>query len=346
MGLFKRKNIYYIRIKDTTISTHTKSKRIALSLYKSLLKEIVIDSYFSSSDNGQTAQVSQLFNNNNQKSQSSDKKILHIYNDYIKTSKIQKLSEGTIIFKELTKKLLVKHATFFYDIDQKCINEVCEDIEKYADDTKRKFIAQIKAFLNNSIKKGLYSKTDYERLDFPVYKTKPKDLVITPEELEKIFDYTKKTDKDLYMYLYTLYHTYSRPGEVIDLKVSDFDFATNTAIIFQNKTQKNKKVYLHDDFCNHIQLYISENNITDYIFQGRQYNKEYYSKKFRSIKYKTKINTKINLYTFRHTAVTDLMNKTNDIEFVAKQAGNTTEVALKHYVNRNDQHYKDMMKKI
>ena len=59
------------------------------------------------------------------------------------------------------------------------------------------------------------------------------------------------------------------------------------------------------------------------------------------------LNPQYTLYTFRHTSLTNLMNKTNDIEFVARQAGhNNPAITMKHYINRNSKHYIDLIDKM
>lgn len=164
--------------------------------------------------------------------------------------------------------------------------------------------------------------------------------------MKKIYDHTKKNDIDFYFYIYTLYNTVSRPNEVTPLEVKAFDFTNRTVTIFQNKTKKTKIVYLGKKFCDDLKEYIDKNKITGTIFAGADsVNEEYYGWKFRKIRHDLDLNFKYTLYTYRHTSITNLLNATNDIEFAAKQAGNRPEIAIKHYVNRNDQHYKDMMDK-
>ena len=176
-------------------------------------------------------------------------------------------------------------------------------------------------------------------------KSRVRDLIISDEDLEKIMNYTKKHDRDFYFYLLTLYNTYSRPNEITTLKGSDFHLAERYVDVWQNKVQKKKQVFLYKEFCVEIAGWIALKGDGN-LFKGAKSGREHYSHLLKNIKTKLGLNPQYTLYTFRHTSITNLMNKTNDVEFVARQAGhNNPAITMKHYINRNPQHYIELMDK-
>lgn len=157
---------------------------------------------------------------------------------------------------------------------------------------------------------------------------------------------TEKGNLDFAFYLKTLYYTITRPEEARMIKIEDFDFTTQSARIFMNKTKDHKTVYLPEVYTTELSDYLKTINKTDgYLFLGAEKKKYYYPKLFGDMRLALNLPEKYCLYAFRHTAITDQLNATNDIHFVAKQAGNNPEIAMKHYVNRNSQHYQDLVKK-
>lgn len=345
MGLYKRDDIYYIRVNNRRISTQTKNRKLALWIYRNVLKEVV----YSKLDLSDRRVISKSDINRKEPVKTEKKEIAGVYKDYIATCELKKFAKHTITFKNLTLKLLINNGIKYFDeINQNNLNRFFKALAKYSDDTKRKFICELRAFLNNCIKKGLFTKVEYDKMDYPVYKVKPRDLIFTDEDLQKIFDFVKERNKDFYFYLLTLYNTLSRPNEITIIETTAFDFENNTALIYQSKTKKNKKVYLKPSFVEEFSAYITKNKIKGKIFKGAfdERSAEYYGKMFVRTRKYLNLNEKYTLYTYRHTSITNLLNATNDIDFVSKQAGNNPEVALKHYVNRNDKHYKNLMEKL
>lgn len=79
-----------------------------------------------------------------------------VFQEYISTCEIKKFAKGTIIFKKLTLKLLLKYnIKYFSDINQDIINKIFKEMT-HSSDTQRKFVAEMRAFLNNSIKKRVF----------------------------------------------------------------------------------------------------------------------------------------------------------------------------------------------
>ena len=265
--------------------------------------------------------------------------------EYLHSCQLRKMTKFTLNFKQnVCRKLLASGVESFADVDQKHINAFADLISDYAVDTQRKYITDLMAFLNNSAKKGYIDKETVARIDLPKYRSKPRELIIEDDDWHAILAAADKKDHNFYLYLLTLFHTFSRPNEVTELKGSDFHLAERYVDIFQHKTQKMKRVFLEADFAAEISALVAERK-SDYLFDQHGKNPESYAKKFKYICQKLNLNSKYILYTVRHTAITYLMNKTNDVEFVARQAGNNPAITMKHYVNRRSQHFLDILDK-
>ena len=89
------------------------------------------------------------------------------------------------------------------------------------------------------------------------------------------------------------------------------------------------------------------NEPNNYVFVGASKGDEYYPKKIKKVVKAIGLDEKLTLYTYRHTAITDLADKAGcDPDFLANQAGNTTQIIMKHYLNRKEKHYKNIVENI
>lgn len=349
MGLFKRKNgYYYIKInhnsKQIKISTKTRAKSLAVDIYRSLLKKIVFNQYDKKTNYNNENKENKLINKN----RDYDLKIC--FDEYISTCKSKGFVKAVINIKNWTlTKLTENKFELMSDFNnQDKINNFFMVLEnkKYSNDSKHNFIKEIRAFLNYCIKKGYFTTREYKKIVLPSFKKNSRNLIINDDDFKKIYENIEQNnDLDFKFYLETLYFTVSRPNEVSQLKLSDFDIENKRVNVFQNKTKKVKEVYIPEIYIEKYKEYIKNHNIGSYVFIGNDKNKEFYSKKFKKLKIDLNLNKLYTLYTVRHTSITNLMNSINDIEFVAKQAGNNPEIALKHYVNRNITHYQELIEK-
>ncbi len=127
----------------------------------------------------------------------------------------------------------------FHNINSNNLNKFWDKLkEKYKDDSIRKFVAELKVFLNWSIKQGVFSADEFRKLEFPKLTTKVRDKVFTDENWQKINEITKH-DKDFNLYLNTLYYTGCRPSEILDMTKSDIE-ENGIIKIYQNKVKKYK----------------------------------------------------------------------------------------------------------
>lgn len=340
MKLYQRNGTYYVSNGNQKVSLFTDDEPTARQIYADLVKSIVMQKLnLTISIGGVTAAAAV------KKRKKRRVRIEPIYADYLQSCRLRKVTENTMLFKKNTlEKMLDAGIKYISDADQKHVNKFISLVSVYAQDTQRKYFTSLLSFLNAAVKKGYLRERQVKGLEIPKTKDKVRDLVITDADLKKIYDYLRDKDPDFYFYLLTLYNTFSRPGEVIELQAKDFNLHDRYADVWQNKTQKTKRVYLYKEYCAEIAEWLAMKG-NDYLFEGRNAGSEFYGKKFSKLRDRLKINPKYTLYTFRHTSITELMNKTNDVEFVARQAGNNPEITMKHYINRHSQHYLDMMDK-
>ncbi len=127
-----------------------------------------------------------------------------------------------------------------------------------------------------------------------------------------------------------LYYTGCRSNEIVNLRRQDID--DNGAIkIYQSKVKKYKYVSVPPVILDELLTF------QDNIFEGFDKQTEFYSKKYRRIKIAMGLGIDYNLYTFRHTFATNLLNKTSDIHLVSKALGHSNiMITSKHYANRSN----------
>lgn len=341
MKLYQRNGTFYVSNGKRKVSLFTDDEQTARQIYADLVKSLV------SQKLGLVFQSVGSVSAESKKKKRKPQLIESAFNEYLEVCRLRKITEQSIYFKKYAlRRMLEVGIKYFSDIDQSHINKYCEAVSQYASDTQRKYFTELMAFLHAEVKNGKISEKQVNKLVVPKLKTKVRDLIIPDDDLKKIFDYSKRHDIDFYYYLLTLYNTFSRPGEVMRLKASDFRLADRCVDIYQNKVQKRKHVYLFKEFCAEIAGWISMKGNGELFAGAKSPNAEFYSKKLKDLLFKLNLNMKYTLYTFRHTSITNLMNKTNDVEFVARQAGhNNPTITMKHYINRTPEHYLDMMDK-
>jgi integrase len=348
MKILKRNGIYYVAHGKKKISLFTDDESVAKQIFVGLVESITLQKLnLAVPAMGNTVVVSSADGGVVPRKKKKQIPIEPAFADYYRLCEIRKVCKNSLDFKRLMhKRIKSVGIKYFSDVDQEHINKLCEAVSKYAPDTQRKYFTELMAFLHASVKKGLISEKQVKRIEVPKLKSRVRDLIISDEDLEKIMNYTKNHDRDFYFYLLTLYNTYSRPNEITTLKGSDFHLAERYVDVWQNKVQKKKQVFLYKEFCVEIAGWIALKGDGN-LFKGAKSGREHYSHLLKDIKTKLGLNPQYTLYTFRHTSITNLMNKTNDVEFVARQAGhNNPAITMKHYINRNSKHYIDLIDKM
>lgn len=344
MGLITRNGVYYIRLiqdgKLTKFSLRTRNQSFAQDLYHSFMREKL----------SEYLPLRSSLQNNRPHYQPAEKPLLKkqikpIFNNYVGICKMRNLAHSTMIMKNYLLKILVELKIQLYsDFNQSKMNTLITHLQgRYSSDSVKKFISEIKAFLNYSIKQGHYERSDYEKLTFPNIKTKARDTVMTKEDFNRIEEYlTTKNDIDFLMYIKFLWYVGCRPAEATALKPSDIDLETHTVRIFMNKVKKEHITVIPKVYLEELKQYISENNIQEYIFQGKYNGYTFYTKKFKKLKDRLNLNPLYNCYCLRHTFATNLINATGDLHLVSMALGHSnTSITSKHYLNRNVVDMKD-----
>lgn len=334
MGIIKRKNGYYYYYLYTQtpkgkkrISLETKDERLAHEIYQaSLLDKIKqkLDPYNSYSV--PVPEESSLQSPNRRKSPL----ISNLYKQYLESVQNKGICISVYQAKERLAKLLKKqHLIRISDITPQNITKLLKSLSKIGTYTAEMHIRNLKAFLNFLIKKGQFLRSDYEMLSFPAKRQAVRDTVISEKDYQKLLKET--ADRDFVLYLQTLWETGCRPNEIVPLKKCEIDFNKGLARIFQTKTKKYKIIYFTDEL---ISLFESLPDGT--IFKGAEQGKEYYSKKFKTIKERLNLPKEYCLYAFRHSFATRMLNKTKDLHLVSKLLGHSDiSITAKRYINGN-----------
>ncbi len=365
MSLTKHENGYYyvreqVEQKKIHFSLKTKDKKIAGILYQSYLFNRY-QTQIQSISALQTKplnnfpdlemmiqKIEDLLHEKSFKDETDNKKtnspIKQTFLKYLELSEMKRHSKSTINIKKKTLDLMIQNnISHFYDFNQEKLNLFFGYLkEEYKDNSIRKIIAEMKAFLNYAIKKSLFPRESYEQLEFPSIKTVCRDTIISELDYEKMIQILEeKEEKDFSEYLQFLWYTGCRPGEALEIKVSDINIEDRSIVVFQNKTQSRKLVIIPRDKVPDVHK-ISNQSEDGFLFKGHSQGKEYYSKKFAKFKRRYGFNLEYNLYTFRHSFGTKLLNKTGDLELVSKALGHMdVNITAKHYINRNFQERKD-----
>ncbi|MGL5720791.1 MAG: tyrosine-type recombinase/integrase [Brevinema sp.] len=232
-----------------------------------------------------------------------------------------------------------KGISSFADVNSKLVDlwRFCKD--NYKDDSTRKFTAHVKAFLRYCIRKGYYTSAEYDRLDFPKLNTKARDTIIADHDWELIQQETAK-DKEFYLYLKVLWNTGLRPSEAFQLVRSKINFNTGEVFVYQNKTKTTKSVFLPKSLLDELFQF---NNL-ELIFSPDSKDKEFFSHKFAKLKKRLNLNPQYNLYAFRHTFATNLLNHNGDLHLVNKLLGHAdVSITAKHYINRSSKDLRDKL---
>lgn len=365
MGLERRSNGYfYIRVQMNGVrrkfSLGTKDSKLAELLYHNYLMEKVKDQIPSNHKkedqpkaldstseiiNKLAEALSSLLNGDtqsHQKTRTSDeaRTIISDYEAYIHICEMKKYAKPSIMVKKKNLELLNKNGiNTYHDFSQNNIIALYNHLERdYSNDSLRKFVAETKAFLNYSIKNGYFTRPEYEKLEFPVFQTAHRETIIAEQDFKVICDEIAiKGDMDFLYFLKFLWYIGCRPGEALILKAKDVDLDNQVITIFQNKTKKRIMSVIPISFMDEMKILVmNSKKYNGYLFFGSSRNMEYYSKKFVKLKKRLELNLKYNLYTFRHTFATRLLNSTGDLELVSKALGHSdVSITAKHYINRS-----------
>lgn len=173
--------------------------------------------------------------------------------------------------------------------------------------------------------------------------------IYSKEDIKKIFEYVNKNDSDYKYMLYVCYHFGLRPSEMFNLKKNDVKYALNGLYVYATKTNTERLIISYDVKVLNALLPLIDNCSSEYLFynykENRQYEKNDLKNLFRRIKDKTKIK-KANLYMFRHTYITDLIELNVPLVVVQQQAGHSDIKTTMGYYHASIKYRCEEMQKI
>ena len=179
MGITKRKNGYYYLYTKTPngsekrISLETKNERLAQEIYNAFLLDKVKQKL------SPKETPIPITTNQEKTPKSSSPPIAPVYNQYLDYIKDQQICEPVYQAKVRLLKLLKDNKIVrIQDITPQNISKLIKGFSKIGVYTAETHIRNIKAFLNYLIKKGVYSRSDYEMLSFPPKKQSVRDITI------------------------------------------------------------------------------------------------------------------------------------------------------------------------
>jgi integrase len=263
----------------------------------------------------------------------------------------EKNSVSNIRVKSRVLGVLGKYVEYVGDIKQDVIDSLIELWAGCNGGTKNVYFSYVKAFLNWSIKKGYYEHNNYVVISFPNYKTKRRNIIISPDDFQILLDSVHKAD--FKMYLQVLWATGMRVNEPCGLRVRDICTVENrgrTVVylkVFQQKTNRLKQCILPSDIASRLIDFVDGRGDDDFLFAGGCKDNQYYSKKFsRLIKAIDWQGKKYTLSAFRHTYATRLLDLTGDLELVKNQLGHANIKTTIGYTHRNVFEYAKVIERL
>ena len=233
----------------------------------------------------------------------------------------------------------------------------------------------VEAFVEHEQDRGIKPKTIHFRLQnlYAFFRYLIKENVIGPELLERkirlrvpqslpkaicapdilrlLSVVTHTRDRAMIL---TLLRTGMRIGELLSLRVNDVDLAERTVKIYQGeKNSIGRVVYLSDDVCAALSLWLQERNpCKSYLFYGRRGPLGYTGVRQRFIDYLEKAELAGKGYTLhclRHTFATDLLNAGMRLECLQQLLGHSKIEVTRIYARltdatREEEYFKAMAK--
>ncbi|AIO19253.1 Tyrosine recombinase XerC [Candidatus Izimaplasma bacterium HR1] len=166
--------------------------------------------------------------------------------------------------------------------------------------------------------------------------------VIDPHTVFTVFEYlrqqtTYKEGLRNYVLFKLIFDTGLRINEVLNLKVSDFSFETNTIHAKVTKTKRERFVYFKNDTKKLIKQLITRDRAIDYIFKSYQKDKRLSVDNVQSLCFR--IEKKLNLsYTirpheWRHTFATTFLKRGADLETLRLILGHASIKTTQRYLH-------------
>ena len=199
------------------------------------------------------------------------------------------------------------------------INEVVT-IKKLSVSTQKQLIAAL----------GLYFK-EMHRLDMDFYNVYPRErahalpIILSTQEVGKILEgCTNIKHKTMLTVVYALG---LRSGELIGLKIIDFDKDRKIVHVKSSKNKKDRIIPLPSGLGAILNAYFEKYRPKEYLFNGQaspQYHPQSLRKVFHKACKKAAIKKKITLHSLRHAYATHLMDAGTDVRIIKELLGHSS----------------------
>lgn len=170
------------------------------------------------------------------------------------------------------------------------------------------------------------------------YSKKPKRLpiVLTKEEIKKLFKYTKNEKHKLL--LQTMYSTGLRVSELINLKIKDLEIEKDYGFVRQGKGKKDRVFIISEKLKRNILELIKKEklNSEDYLFKTNRKDKYNISSIQQIIKKSSKlanIKKKVHPHTLRHSFATHLIENGHSVTEVQSLLGHQSPETTMVYIH-------------
>ncbi|MBU1145655.1 MAG: site-specific integrase [Firmicutes bacterium] len=208
-----------------------------------------------------------------------------------------------------------------------------------ANSTLNKFVGAIKSLISYTCNKSLkFSKLKEQKKIIPT---------ISASTINKIFNYYQKNmgDKNVfrnYVFLKLLLDTGLRMNEIINIKLKNIDFGTNSIHVQITKTDVDRYVCFTESTSQLLRKFIVVHNIDDYIFFDFDTKNIMTTSSVESFIYRLKI--KLNItenitpHKWRHTFATTFIKNSGDLETLRLLLGHSNLKTTQKYLHlsRND----------
>lgn len=252
---------------------------------------------------------------------------------------------------------LKQYNEYFHGLVENCKKE---DIQKFLavlskENKSAKSVAHMQTTLRGFYKFLILEKkiknSPMEFIDAPkLPKTLPK--ILTLEEVENLLDIPLT---DSYNYrnkamLELLYATGIRVSELIDLKVHDIDFTSDTVRVF-GKGSKERIIPLGDYAVEYLEIYLNQyrssllkKDKNDYLFlnnHGKKMTRQGFFKIIKKIAEEKGIQKEISPHTLRHCFATHLLENGADLRSIQELLGHSDLSTTQIYTHLSVKHLRE-----
>jgi integrase/recombinase XerD len=224
--------------------------------------------------------------------------------------------------------LTVRNYSFFVDkflkkTGKQVLDLNDDDVKSYISElfeTKSKntimlAIASLKFFYNEILKK------DFSEIKMPKKENKLPE-VLTKEEIKMLIDTLDNEKSRLIVSL--LYSSGLRVSELVNLKVSDINFAENTGWVRKGKGSKDRLFAMSESLSKDLGEYLKGRNNVYLFSQEKPLTTRNIQKIIYKVRKKANINKKITPHTLRHSFATHLLEQGTDIRIIQSMLGHAS----------------------